>query len=176
MGDSVERDSVERVVTHKSLASVARLMGYTPQGLIELCEACLIGDEWRVIGTTRPSLSRPVERIAARISRTSRKLEFSVGNEAFALTNDAAEQQRIREEIADQIVKRVSQSRPVINPRFVKANQDHQGRPASEDDHGTESSEGSQHMIISPVAPRDPRGLEAAERRHSGPGNTKSGH
>ena len=166
-------EEFERVVTHTAVAKVARLMGYTPQGLIELCEACLIGEDWRVIGTTRPSLNKAIERVAARVSCSSRKLEFSVGNEAFALTANAAEAQRIRNEVADAVVKRISESRPAINPRFIRANDD---RPAAGNDQAASALSSPETMIISPLAPRDPRGLEAAQRRQSGPGNAMSGH
>lgn len=159
----------ERQVTHKAVAKVARLMGYTPQGLKELCRSCNVGSEWRTIGVTRPSLVKPVERVNVRC--VNGRYEFSVGNEAFALTSDALEQQRIREQVADAVVKRISEQRPAINPRFIKANQDHQ--PADEQG-STDALSRPETMIISPVAPRDPRGLYAPERRLTGPGNTTS--
>lgn len=165
-------DEFERVITHTAVAKVARLMGYTPQGLIELCEACAIKSEWRVIGTTRPSINKPIERVAARVNPLSRRYEFSVGSEAFALTSSAAEAQRIRNEVADAVVKRISESRPAINPRFIRPNDD---RQAIEGDHGSDALSSPETMIISPVAPRDPRGLEAAQRRHLAPRNTMSG-
>lgn len=166
----------ERQVTHKALATVARLMGYTPQGLTELCKLGRVDYDWRTIGTTRPSLSKPIERVNARLNASTKRYEFSVGNEAFALSESAVEQQRIRNEVADAVVRRISEARPLVNPKFIKRDQDQQGMPAKDDDHEADALSRPETMIISPVAPRDPRGLEDAERRHSGPRNGMSGH
>jgi hypothetical protein len=169
-------DEYERVVTHRKLAPVARLMGYTTQGLRELCRLCGVGYEWRTIGITRPRFNQPIERVNARAVRAngngpSRKYEFSIGTEAFALTESAAEQQRIRNEVADAVVKRISAQRPSLNPRFIKANLDHQ--PVN-DQGSADALSRPETMIISPVAPRDPRAVNACERPVSGSGNGMS--
>ena len=180
-------NNTERVVTHRTVAGVARLMGYTPQGISDLLETCLVKKapllisagtphltEWIVIGTTRPAFNKPIDRVSARYNFRTKKFEFSTGPEAHALTADMKEQQRIREELAEKIARRVRETQPVISERFIKENLDPQPVSATETIMDPSSSERAPDKIISPVAPRDPRGLNGAQRGLSGPGKGKS--
>jgi len=178
---------VERVVTHKTIASVARLMGYTPNGIRELLESCevkkaplLISEgthwltEWVVIGITRRRTNQGIERVSARFNFRTRKFEFSSGSEAFALTPNERERQRLREEVASEAVRLINRDRPQVRESFIRENLDRQAPPTQEAIMGSGSSERASEKIISPVAPRDPRGLNAAQRWLSGPGSSKS--
>jgi hypothetical protein len=101
--------SIERVATHSTLASVSRLMGFTPGGIRELCES--VGSQWTLIGLTRDRTQRVNARRIA-----NGKFEFSVGgDQAYALTDDSQQRQEIRRQLADEIVKRVTQQRPQVS-------------------------------------------------------------
>ena len=178
----------ERVVTHRTIASVSRLMGYTPQGIKDLLETCAVKKarllilegtphltEWVLIGIARRRTNQPIERVSARFNFASKKFEFSSGPESHALTANAAEQQRIREEIAEEAVKRINERTGVVNPTFIKRHLDRQASPTGETIKDDKGSEQAQEKIIFPVAPRDPRGLNGRERGLSAPRNGKSG-
>jgi hypothetical protein len=140
--------SIERVATHTTLASVSRLMGYTPEGIRELCKE--IHSEWILIGLTRTKS----ERVHAK--RVNGKLTFSVGSDqAYALTSDSAQRKEIRRQLADEIVRRVAPQRPRVSNVSESSNLMDSEVNAKEINTVPEQAV---HKIISHYGPRDHTG------------------
>jgi hypothetical protein len=141
--------SIERVATHSTLASVSRLMGFTPQGVRELCQG--IGGNWTLIGVTRVG----AERVNARLTANG-KFEFSVGgNQAYALTESSQQRQEIRRQLADEIVRRVTQQRPQVSKVLESSKLVDSEVNAEKIDTAPEQGI---HKIISHYGPRDHTG------------------
>lgn len=141
----------ERNVTHSKLAPVARLMGYTVNGLIELCQSAA-DDEWRIIGLTRSAKLR----VAARWNDSTSRYEFSIGEQSFVLTRDEATAQSIRAEIAETIVRRVKAGRSKETEAIIRGASIQGGTQPSSNEQQSSSSGATQGLIISPLAPRGP--------------------
>lgn len=158
------RDDLERNVTHTKYAAVARAMGYTVQGLIELCERQFVNSvEWTTIGTTRNGANvngeRGQWRVAAMWNSQSERYVFSVGPNAFKLTENAREAERIRAEVAQAIVDAYHRSRNAETRMTIAAARRSVEREQAEKAQVTEAVSGPESKIIWPVAPRDPRGI-----------------
>ena len=143
-----------RQVTHKQFAPVARMMGYTVQGLKELISSTGVGPNWELIGVTRRRATEngvvPSERVNCRI--VNGRTEFSVGNAAFELSGDAKAAREMRRQIAESVTRVGQMKRAPLNPRFFSQSQEAE-EINSIDDQGEEAPE---TMIITPVAPRGP--------------------
>ena len=139
------------------MAPVARLMGYTVNGLSDICVN--VQSEWFTIGVTKGG-----ERVAARRPNPEwddegmcfrGKLEFSVGPNAFQLTENEQQAQRIRRQMADEIVKRIKEQRPNDVQTIVRAAALRTGGSEGEKDQVSEDVGANLSKIISPYAPRD---------------------
>lgn len=156
-----------RVTTHTRYAVVARAMGYTVQGLIELCEQTYVNSvEWTTIGLTRNGVAiegqcgnegskRRQWRVAALFDRETERYVFSIGPNAFGLTDNAREADRIRAEVAQAIVDAYHRNRNAETQSIIRAAQ----REGTEKAQVTKAVSAPETMIIWPVAPRDPRGI-----------------
>jgi hypothetical protein len=158
------RDEFERNVSHTAYAPVARAMGYTVQGLIELCERCSVNPvEWTTIGMTRNGANVDGERgqwrVAALWNPETERYVFSVGPKAYKLTENAREAERIRAEIAQAIVNAVNNGRDSETRKVIAGARRMVQREQAEKHQVTEAQSGPEAMIIYPIAPRDPRGI-----------------
>jgi hypothetical protein len=157
-------DEYERTVTHTSITKVARMMGYTSQGLRELITLNRLDANWQFIGMTRKTLSSPSQRVNARIVNGTRgldemnrvvtkgEIQFSIGDDAFELSGDAKSARELRRQIAEDVV-RVGQLKR--GPLLKKTNSRIRGEQVTDsiDDQGEQAP---QAMIITPCVPRGP--------------------
>lgn len=160
-----------RVATHTKYAVVARAMGYTVRGLIELCEKSFVNPvEWTTIGLTRNGVTIEGEcgrdgyehrqwRVAALFDRESDRFVFSIGPNAFGIADSIREAERIRAEVADAIVNAIHRNRNAETESIIRAARREREREEQEKAQLTEAVSDSETMIIWPVAPRDPRGI-----------------
>jgi len=157
----------DRIITHTKYAVVARAMGYTVRGLIELCEQSYVNPAvWTTIGLTRNGVAIEGQlgnegfnkrqwRVAALWDPIEKRYVFSVGPNAFGLTDNAREAERIRREVAQAIVTAYQRNRNAETRSIIRA----VTREESAKAQVTEAVSEPETMIIWPVAPRDPRGI-----------------
>lgn len=165
------RDNNARVITHTAYAKVARAMGYTVQGLIELCEQSYVNPvDWTTIGLTRNGVAIEGEcgrdgyehrqwRVAALFEPESGRYVFSIGPNAFGMADNVREAQRIRAEAAQAIVNAIHRNRNAETRSIIRAARREVEREEAEKAQLTEAVSSPETMIIWPVAPRDPRGI-----------------
>jgi len=154
----------ERKVTHTSIAQVARLMGYTTQGLHELLTLNRLDSDWVMIGMTRRVLDRPAQRVNARVINGRRELDemnrivtrgtvqFSIGDDAFELSGDAKSAREIRKRIAEDVAKIGEMRRGPL----IKKTNSQPSEEGSEINQPDQVEQASQAMIITPCVPRGP--------------------
>lgn len=53
--------ATNRIVTARSIAPIARMMGYSPIGISKLCAGLM--DEWSPIGSTRITVAQPIAKV-----------------------------------------------------------------------------------------------------------------
>lgn len=157
------RDDLERSITHAAYAPVARAMGYTVVGLIELCEQQFVNAiEWTTIGVTRKGANvngeRGQWRVAALFDAETKRFVFSVGPNAFALTENAAAAQAIRDNMAQAIVEAYHRNRNAETRMTIVAARRAVDQESKEKGQATGAVSGPETTVIWPVAPRDPRG------------------
>lgn len=165
------RDDNARVITHTAYAKVARAMGYTVIGLIELCGQTFVNSvEWTTIGLTRSGVSIEGQcgsdgydkrqwRVAAMWDANAQRYVFSIGPNAFGMTDNAREADRIRAEVAQAIVNAIHRNRNAETRGIIRAARREVEREETVKAQVAGAVSEPETMIIWPVAPRDPRGI-----------------
>jgi len=159
----MSHDEFERAITHTAYAPVARMMGYTVSGMLELCKVSAEFGMWRTFGVTRKGVQidgKPgPHRVAVMIDPKTGRYVFSVGPNAFQLTASAREAERIRREIAQAVVNAVNSSRDKETRMVIAAAQRSTEGEEPRKAQVTDATGAPETLIIWPVAPRDPRGI-----------------
>ena len=156
------------VATHHKMAQVARLMGFTVEGLVML--SADVTDEWQSIGRTRSIRSAtgpiPGDNVLARRPKyftcveddcdvfIHGALEFSIGVKGLVLTDELMREQLARDAMARELVARVIQSRSFTVDQLDKVIASLNGNVGSHSN-GLAIQRAAER-VVSPLAPRGP--------------------